>query len=169
MQTCSEQNVFSHSNKGFKSMAEKMEESFFYIFTVCVLVIQEMQNWSLVRPNNWQLLLSLCQVKAVWTCPTWVYSWAPPHLLTVAPLVLLFSLPAPSIWQQSQHASPSQTPQEQLLVYCACGRFSPWKTKEEEAWMTQSAGENMLGRMERRGRRARQTETRKRLNMRLLT
>lgn len=33
-------------------MAEKMEESFFYIFTVCVLVIQEMQNWSLVRPNN---------------------------------------------------------------------------------------------------------------------
>ncbi len=64
-------------------------------------------------------------------------------------LCLLFSLLALSIWPQSQHAVLSQTPQERFLVCCACGHSSPWKTKEEELWVTQSADEKIQEWMKR--------------------
>lgn len=57
------------------------------VFTVHVLVFQTMQNWSLAPPmTDIQAFSFHCSVTAVWTCPMRVWSWAPPHLSTAAPL-----------------------------------------------------------------------------------
>lgn len=62
MQTCSEQNVFSHSNKGFKSMAEKMAESFFlYIYSLCPC---NSKNAELVTCPSQQLTIAAFSVSS---------------------------------------------------------------------------------------------------------